>query len=397
MKADDRHLMCSSHRPAPVMARGEGSYLFDEEGRRYLDFVQGWAVNCLGHCPEVVQRALAAQAATLINPSPAYHNRPQLELAEELTSRTRLDRAFFMSTGAEANEGAIKLARKWGQLHRGGAATLVTTGGSFHGRTLATMAASGKAGWEAMFAPMPAGFRKVPFGDAEAVDAAIDEDVVAVMVEPIQGEGGVVVPPPGYLRALRELTRRRGVLLVLDEVQTGVGRTGHFLGAFAEEGVDPDIVTLGKGLGAGLPISALLAREEVSCFAPGEQGGTFCGTPLSTAVARDVVRTVGAPAFLEGVRARGQALRTGLEEIAAGEANAHVRGRGLLLALEMPGRDAPAIARRAFDAGLLLNAPRPHTLRFMPALDVAPEDLDAGLTLLREVLASTPGAAPAAG
>ena len=228
-------LMTINARPDAVMVRGAGSWLWDDAGRRYLDFVQGWAVNTLGHAPALVREALARQSALLLTPSPAFHNGPQLALARALIDRCALDRVFFCNSGAEANEGAIKLARKWGQQHRDGAWQIITTHGSFHGRTLATMAASGKPGWDAVFRPATPGFTKVPFGDVGAMAKAIDRDVVAVLVEPIQGEAGVVVPPPGYLRDLRDLTRRRGVLLMLDEVQTGVGRTGPL---FAHQAAD---------------------------------------------------------------------------------------------------------------------------------------------------------------
>jgi len=251
-----RNLMDVTPRPDAVMVRGEGSWLWDDRGRRYLDFVQGWAVNCLGHASPVIQRALAEQAGRLVSPSPAFHNAPQLDLAEALARASGLDRVFFCSSGAEANEGAIKLARKWGTLHRAGAYEIVTADGSFHGRSLATMAASGRPGFEKLFKPPMPGFEKVPYGDVGAVDRAIGERTVAVMLEPIQGEAGVVVPVPGTLRALRALTRERGVLLIVDEIQTGMGRTGQLF-AHAAENVSPDIMTLGKGLGGGVPLAAL--------------------------------------------------------------------------------------------------------------------------------------------
>ena len=226
---DTSALMPVAPKPDAVMVRGEGSWLWDQRGKRYLDFVQGWAVNCLGHCPEVVQRALHAQASTLINASPAYYTEPQLALATALAQASGLDHVFLCSIGAEANEGAIKLARKWGALHRGGAFEIITTQDSFHGRTLATMAASGKPGFGDLFPPRMPGFVHVPFGDVDALEAAISERTVAVMLEPIQGEGGVNVPPAGYLRTLRELASARRILLIADEIQTGMGRTGALL------------------------------------------------------------------------------------------------------------------------------------------------------------------------
>jgi acetylornithine/N-succinyldiaminopimelate aminotransferase len=251
-------LLFTNVRPDLVMVRGQGSELFDRTGRRYLDFVQGWAVNCLGHCPEELASALATQSRELLTPSPAYHNERALEVAADLTRLSGLDRAFLCNSGAEANECAVKLARKWGRLHKGGAVEVVTTHQGFHGRTLAMMAASGKDGWDGLFPPNLEGFVKVPFGDVEAVDRAIGERTAAILVEPIQGEAGVIVPPEGYLRALRTLADERGVLLMFDEIQTGVGRTGTFF-RFEQEGARPDVMTLGKGLGGGVPVAAVVA------------------------------------------------------------------------------------------------------------------------------------------
>ncbi|HEY2734301.1 MAG TPA: aminotransferase class III-fold pyridoxal phosphate-dependent enzyme, partial [Polyangiales bacterium] len=311
---DTSAAMPTGPKPEPIMVRGEGSQLWDHAGKCYLDFVQGWAVNCLGHCPPQVTRALAAQASTLINASPAFHNAAQLRLASALTARARLDHAFLCSTGAEANEGAIKLARKWGSLHRSGRYEIITTVGSFHGRTLAMMAASGKPHFAERFPPIMPGFVHVPFDDVSAVERAIGDRTVAVMLEPIQGEGGVVVPRRGYLPAVRALTEAHGLLLILDEIQTGIGRTGTLF-ASESEGVRPDIMTLGKGLGAGLPLAALLARREVSCFAPGDQGATFSGHPLMCAVGAAVLEEVSAPSFLDRVRRSGEHLSNGLRAL----------------------------------------------------------------------------------
>jgi acetylornithine/N-succinyldiaminopimelate aminotransferase len=381
--------MPTTVRPAPLFVRGAGSELWDSAGRRYLDFVQGWAVNCLGHCAAVVQRALAAQAATLINASPAFHTAPQLALARTLTARAGLDHAFFCATGAEANEGAIKLARKWGALHKDGAFEIITTSGSFHGRTLATMAASGKPGFDALFPPAVPGFVKVPFGDTSAVAAALSERSVAVMVEPIQGEGGVVVPPAGYLRELRALTQARGVLLMLDEVQTGMGRTGRLFAA-EHEGVRPDIMTLGKGLGGGVPLAALLARNEVSCFAPGDQGGTFAGHPLTTAVGLAVLDELTRPGFLERVERAGVRMQAGLARVGA-QHGASVRGLGMLQALVLRGPLGRSAVDAAFERGLLINSPRPDLLRFMPALNVSDDEIDEMLVLLDATLQACAG------
>src|SRR5512134_2677761 len=241
-------LMEITARPEIVFVRGEGSWLWDHQGRRYLDFVQGWAVNCLGHCPPGVAEALAQQARKLITPSPAFYNEPALRLARALTERSCFDQTFFANTGAEANEGAIKLARKYGALHRGGAYEIITFDGAFHGRTLATMSASGKKQFETLFEPKVPGFPKATLNDLDSVERLIGERTVAVMLEPIQGEAGVWLASDAFLRALRELTARRGLLLIVDEVQTGVGRTGKLF-AYEHAGIEPDMMTLGKGIG----------------------------------------------------------------------------------------------------------------------------------------------------
>jgi acetylornithine/N-succinyldiaminopimelate aminotransferase len=390
MPFDTTALMPGSPRPDVVMVRGQGSWLWDHAGKRYLDFVQGWAVNCLGHCPAAVQHALLEQASVLVNASPAFYTLPQLALADELTRRSQLGHAFFCSSGAEANEGAIKLARKWGALHRHGAYEIITAHGSFHGRTLATMAASGKPGFAQLFPPSVPGFVHVPFGDASRVEQAMGERTVAVMVEPIQGEGGVQVPPPGYLRALRELTKARGILLIFDEIQTGMGRTGKLF-ACEHEGVVADIMTLGKGLGGGLPLAALLARREVSCFAPGDQGGTFSGHPVGCAVGLAVLRALTAEGFLEHVQRAGAHLSAGLANIAQSRGGTGVRGAGLLWALGLPAPVGAALVKAALAEGLLINSPQPELLRFMPALNVTLDEIDSMLALLERALRSVLG------
>lgn len=382
---NSKFLMNTAKRPDLVMARGEGSYLWDNTGKRYLDFVQGWAVNSLGHCPAEIQGALAKQAGVLISPSPAFYNEPQLELAALLCGLSHAQSSFFLSSGAEANEGAIKLARKWGKVNKGGAYEVITTINSFHGRTLATMTASGKAGWDQMFPPNLPGFPKVAFGDLDAMSKAITPNTVALMIEPIQGEGGVNVPPAGYLKALRELADRNNLLLIFDEVQTGVGRTGTFL-AQEHEGVKADITTLGKGLGGGVPVSAMLANARANCFAPGEQGGTYAGNPLMAAVALAIVHAVTAPGFLQTVLRTGEHLTGRLSEIARGFAGASVRGQGLLQALVLGDERAERTVERARAMGLLINAPRPNVLRFMPQLRVSTGEIDEMIATLQRAL-----------
>jgi len=385
MSTDVSALMKITDRPPVVMVEGHGSWLRDEDGKTYLDFVQGWAVNCLGHSPAVIAETIAFQARRLINCSPAYYNAEMAQLATRLAAASGLAQVFFCNSGAEANEGAIKLARKWGARYRDGAHEIITMDHGFHGRTLATMAASGKAAWETLFEPKVSGFIKVPLGDLDAVKRAITPRTVAVMLEPIQGEAGVYPAGDGFIRGLRAVTREAGLLLILDEIQTGIGRTGQFF-AFEHAGVEPDVLTLGKGLGGGVPLAALLAAEHACCFEYGDQGGTFNGSPLMTAIGSAVVETVSRPAFLADVTAKGEYLADRLRELSAALGHGEVRGRGLLLALELKGADAAKVARTAMDRGLLINAPRPDTLRFMPALNVTREEIDQMLFLLAGVL-----------
>jgi len=382
MSHDLRRIMKVADRPPLVMVEGKGSWLWDSEGRKYLDFVQGWAVNCLGHSPDIILDALNDQARRLLNCSPAYYNEPMARLATLIADSTGLDEVFLCNSGAEANEGAIKLARKWGSRHRGGAFEIVTMEHGFHGRTLATMAASGKPGWDTLFRPKVPGFPKVPLGDLEAVRKAVTPETVAVMLEPIQGEAGVFVAADDWLRELRKLTRDLGILLILDEIQTGIGRTGRMYG-YEHAGIEPDIVTLGKGLGGGTPIAALVASAGASVFEYGDQGGTFNGNALVAAVGCAVVTAVRAPGFLDSVATSGRYLAERLGVLAAELGHGEVRGRGLLVALQLQGRDATKVARAALDRGLLINAPRPDTLRFMPSLTVSRDEIDGMLERLR--------------
>jgi len=379
-------LMDIAARPAAVMVRGEGSWLEDADGRRYLDFVQGWAVNCLGHAHPAIARALAEQAARLVNPSPAFFNEVSMRFANRLAAAAGLDEVFLCNTGAEANEGAIKLARKWGQLHRNGAHEIITFQDGFHGRTIAAMSASGKPGWDTIFAPQVPGFPKAILNDLASVEALIGPHTVAVMLEPIQGEAGVQPATLDFLRALRTLCDARGLLLILDEVQTGIGRTGTLF-RYQAAGITPDILTLAKGIGGGVPLAALLARKSASCFSHGDQGGTYCGNPLMAAVGNTVLDIVDTPAFLASVRERSAQLILGLNDLVARFGLVGVRGAGLLLALELgPKHDAAKLVQRAREAGLLLNAPRPHCLRLMPALNVSADEIALMLRILAELL-----------
>ncbi|WP_375412620.1 acetylornithine transaminase [uncultured Bradyrhizobium sp.] len=367
-------LMEITVRPPAVFVRGDGSWLWDDAGKRYLDFIQGWAVNCLGHSPPVIAEALNQQAKLLLTPSPAFYNAPSLELAKALVDHSCFDRVFFANSGAEANEGAIKLARKYGALHRDGAYQIITFDGAFHGRTLATMSASGKKAFEPLFEPKVPGFPKAKLNDIASVKALINDTTVAVMLEPIQGEAGVWPATDEFLRELRTLTAEHGLLLIFDEIQTGFGRTGKLF-HYENAGIEPDIMTLGKGIGGGVPLAALLATEAASCFQPGDQGGTFNGNPLMCAVGLAVLGQIGMPHFLKSVAGTGLFLASELQRISARHGLGEVRGRGLLLALDLKRPIAAAIVAQAMEAGLLLNAPQADALRFMPALNVTRDEI----------------------
>lgn len=389
---DTNALLTITNRPPLVFTAGSGMWLTDHAGKRYLDYLQGWAVNCLGHSPQCIQDALRSQASKLINPSPAFYNEPSIRLASMLAANSCFDRVFFANSGAEANEGAIKLARKWGKLNRNGAGEarheIITFEHSFHGRTLATMSASGKAGWDTIFAPQVPGFPKAALNDLASVEKLITDKTVAVMLEPVQGEGGVLPATAEFMQGLRELTKQRGLLLIVDEVQTGMGRTGELF-AYQLSGVEPDIMTLGKGIGGGVPLAAMLCKEEVACFEPGDQGGTYNGNPLMTAVGAAVLDVLLQPGFLQSVKEKGDYLGAGLNRLSAKHGLEGERGEGLLRALRLGADIGPQIVDTARDmnpVGLLLNSPRPNLLRFMPALNVSKEEIDRMIAMLAEVL-----------
>ncbi|KMJ89734.1 acetylornithine aminotransferase [Achromobacter xylosoxidans] len=382
-------LMEITSRPDLVFVRGQGSWLEDHAGKRYLDFVQGWAVNTLGHSAPEMQKALLDQSKLLMNPSPAFYNLPSIELATRLTGASVFDRVFFANSGGEANEGAIKLARKWGQVNKKGAYKIITMNHGFHGRTLATMSASGKPGWDKMFAPQVEGFPKAEINDLESVRKLIDDQTVAIMLEPVQGEAGVIPATKEFMQGLRKLADEHKLLFIVDEVQTGMGRTGTLF-AYQQSDVVPDIMTLAKGIGGGVPLAALLARQEVCVFSHGDQGGTYNGNPLMAAVGVAVFDALAAPGFMESVNARAKQLSEGLLALSAKYGMKGERGRGLLRALVMDRDDGPAIveaARNLSPNGLLLNAPRGNLLRFMPALNVTAEEIDTMLTQLDGLIA----------
>ena len=370
-----------NYAPPPVtFARGEGSRLFDTDGKAYLDFLGGLAVTSLGHCHPAVSEAIAVQARTLVHVSNLYGTTVGPEVA------TTLDRliggggqVFFCNSGAEANECAFKLARKWAGPGR---YAVVSAYGSFHGRTLAALHATGQPQRHEPFQPLPEGFRHVPLGDVDALSRAIGPDVAAVLLEPVQGEGGVNEAPPGYFAEARRLCDERGVLLVLDEVQTGLGRTGRWFG-FQHFGIRPDVVTLAKALGNGVPVGACWARADVAAaFAPGDHGTTFGGQPLAAAAARAVLAVMEAEDVPARAARAGERLRCGL---AALPAVASVRGMGLLLAAELVGRLARDVALAALDRGLVVNAVTATAIRVAPSLLVSDDEIDEAVSLVAKV------------
>lgn len=380
-----RSFLMATYPPPPVtFVRGEGSRLWDDEGKSYLDFLSGLGVTSLGHAHPEVAQAIAAQAQKLLHVSNLFGNEVGPNVAETLDRLVGAGDGsiFFCNSGAEANECAIKLARKWGGPGRH---VVLSAYGSFHGRTLATLHATGQPAKHEVFPPMPEGFRHVAFGDAAAVDAALTPDVAAVLLEVVQGEGGVNPVPDGYLADVRRLCDERGALLMVDEVQTGLARTGEWF-AFQHDGVRPDVVTMAKALGNGVPIGACWARDEVAqAFVPGDHATTFGGQPLATAAAQAVLRVMEREEAPARAAAAGRYLRTTL---CLGPIQS-VRGRGLLLAAELgPGADAKAVAQQALEAGLVVNAVSDTAIRLAPSLLVTDEEIDEAVAILDKVLSS---------
>lgn len=381
----DAHLMRTYKRAGAAFVRGEGARLWDAEGAEYVDFLAGIATANLGHAHPGVAKAIAEQAATLVHTSNLYLIAPQAELARKLCERSFGSKVFFCNSGAEANEAALKLARKVA-AGRGRGYGVVATRNSFHGRTMLTLSATGQEKIHAGFYPLVEGFRHVAFGDAAMLEAAIDDTIGAVMLEPIQGEGGVVVPPDGYLRRVRELCDAHGLLLVYDEVQTGMGRTGTLF-AYEQTGAAPDVMTLAKALGNGAPIGAMVASEDAAAyFQPGDHGSTFGGNFLVTAAANAVMDAMTAPGFLERVRETGAYFEARLREIAARFPwTRGVRGRGMMWALVL-GRDPAPVQQRLFQKRLLAATAGGEALRFLPPLVIAREEIDRGMAILAEAL-----------
>ncbi|MGO4374125.1 aspartate aminotransferase family protein [Paenibacillus sp. MCAF20] len=383
----DKSILFTTKRPSIVMERGEGMYMWDTEGKRYLDFIAGWAVNALGHSPAVLREALAEQSGTLVHASPAYYNKPMIQFAELLTHISGMDKAFFASSGSEANESAIKLARKHGAKKMNGAYEIITVTNGFHGRTLAMMSATGKPEWENLFAPKVDGFKHVPINDLDACFAAVNNNTCAIMLELIQGEGGVNVVDEAYLYGLRKICDMYGMPLIIDEIQTGLGRTGKLF-AFEHYGIKPDILTLGKAIGGGFPLSAMLTTDKYDIFEQGNQGGTYTGAPLSMAAGYAVVKEIVESNLSRNAELQGQYLKGKLSGLSRELPISNIRGKGLLLAFDVPEGLGPKLAAACQDAGLLINAPKPSAIRLMPALIVAQEHSDLMIDILRREMSN---------
>ena len=390
---EQKYYMPTFDRLPITLVRGQGATVWDDNGRQYLDFVAGWAVNSLGHCHPAVVEAVTGQVKALIHVSNSFYTIPQIKLAELLVNNSCLDRVFLCNSGTEATEGAVKLARRYGHLHLNGAYEVITATGSFHGRTLAMVSASGQPKFQKPYIPLPSGFINVEFNNIEAIKAATGSRTCAVMLEPIQGEGGVNIPGDGYLKAVLEWCRQKGLLLILDEIQTGIARTGTLF-AYQQYGVEPDIMTLAKGMASGVPIGAILAKERASVFARGEHGSTFGGNPLACAAGYATIKFILNNNITQNVKEVGQYLTAGLDKLKREyQFITGVRGLGLLQAMEFDDDLAQSVVTACLDSGLLVNKLKPNAIRFMPPLIIGKEEVDEALKILAGVLSATPGKA----
>ncbi|MFA7191516.1 MAG: aspartate aminotransferase family protein [Dehalococcoidales bacterium] len=383
---ESKYYMPTFKRLPVTLVRGQGNLVWDENGKEYLDFVAGWAVNSLGHCHPVVVEAVCQQVNQLIHTSNSYYTIPQLKLAKLLVENSCMDKVFCCNSGTEATEGAVKLARRYGHRYLNGAYEVITTLGSFHGRTLAMVSASGQTRHQAPYTPLPSGFVNVEFNNIEALKAATTEKTCAVMLEPVQGEGGVNTADYAYMRAIREWCDEKNILMMLDEVQTGIGRTGELF-AYMHFGIEPDIITLAKGLGSGLPVGAIAAREHASVFAAGEHGSTFGGNPVTCATAFATVSYIIENQLPKHAALMGKLLSEGLENLAKRyEIVTSHRGIGLLQALVFNKDIAEELVLKCLENGLLINRLKPNAIRFMPSLIITREEIEKGLSLLEKSL-----------
>ena len=383
---ESKYYMFLVRRQPMVLERGDGARVWDVDGKEYLDFTSGWAVNNVGHCNEAVADAIAEQARTRLQTSNQFYSIPQLKMAEILVENSCLDKIFICNSGAEANEGAIKLAKKYGKKNKNGAYGIITALNSFHGRTMMNVSATGQPHYQELFEPIPTGFTHVPYNDLEAIKSATNENTVAIMLEPVQGEGGVNIPDTDYLQGVRSWCDENNILLIFDEVQTGLGRLGTLFGYQSFE-VEPDIITLAKGLGGGVPIGAFMAKDSACAFDPGDHGSTFGGNPLTCAAAHASTKYLIDNNVTENAAKMGEYLGEGLRKIQAGhEFITDVRGMGLLWAVEFDSDLTPEVISACNDAGLLMNPMRPNTVRLMPVLTITEAEIDEALERLEEGL-----------
>ena len=377
----DRYLMQVGKRLPVTFVRGKGCLVYDDSGREYLDLVAGIAVNLLGHAHPEVVAALTAQASSLIHTSNLYYTRPQVELAQRLVELAFPSRVFFCNSGAEANEAAIKLARKWGKRNRDGAFEIITTTGSFHGRTLAAVTAGGQHKYSDAFTPLPEGFVHVPYNDLDAIKSATNEHTVGVMLEPVMGEIGIIPAAPGYLAGVRKWCDANNLLLILDEVQTGLGRTGRWF-AHQHHGITPDVMTLAKGLGGGVPIGACLAAPRADVFEPGDHGSTFGGNPLACAAAIAVLSVIERDGLVGHAAEMGGVLHEALLDLGAKD----VRGLGLMQAFEFAEPRAKAFQQSCLEAGLIVNAVDENSIRLVPPLIIGSAEIERAHSTMRKAL-----------
>jgi acetylornithine/N-succinyldiaminopimelate aminotransferase len=368
--------------------KGKGSLVWDENGRRYLDMVGGWAVCSLGHSHPIMVKALTEQSKKLIQAGPHFCNLPQLQLAELLVKNSCLNRVFFSNSGAEANEGAVKLARRYGKLKLNGAFEIITALNSFHGRTLAMTAATGQPHYQDAHKPLPPGFINVAFDNIDAIKSATTKDTCAIMLEPVQGEGGVNIPDEDYLKVVRQWCDEKGILLILDEIQTGIGRLGTMFG-YQQFGVEPDIMTLAKGLGGGVPIGAFLAKDNCSVFVPGDHGSTYGGNALMCATGFAVMEYIIKNDIVGNAKKVGEHLLDGLKKLQ----NKYTfiidtRGLGLLAAIEFDKEIGQSVRVACMEKGMLVNNVKPNAIRIMPALTISNQEIDEALGIFDKVFSN---------
>ncbi len=383
---EKQYYMFTVRRQPVVIERGEGTRAWDVDGKEYLDFCAGWAVNNLGHCHPAITQAIVEQASTLLQTSNQFYTLPQLHLAQLLVENSAMDKVFFSNSGAEANEGAVKLARKYGKKNRDGAYEVITAFSSFHGRTMGMVAATGQPHYQEAWQPLTPGFVHVDFNDFEALVEATNDRTAAVFLEPVQGEGGVNIPDDDYLPRVREWCDSQGLLLVFDEIQTGLGRLGTLFG-YESFGIEPDVMTLAKGLGGGVPIGAFMSKDQCMSLEPGDHGSTFGGNALTTAAAHASTKFIIDNDIPANAVAMGERLMGGLNQL-RGEFSSisDVRGKGLLVALEFDDNISGRVVAQCNEEGLLLNPVKPNAIRFMPPLNITPEEVDQGVERLESAL-----------